>query len=332
MKDNKKKFRLFDSQREGRGVEKTDLYTGTDLKGFFIKYRLHFTQLLYVNLLMVFGNFPVLFLAIAMSSLTRTVYLTPAAESFPVLRALFLQSAEVPASTLVTVGLEGIQVEANAMTPWTYVMFGLGALVLLTFGVVNAGTTYLLRNMIKGEPVFVVSDFLHAVRTNWRQALPFGILDGILLVLIPFDLVFLFTSMNSVMSGIIFGITLALAIIYFFMRFYIYLQMVTFDLSIRQILKNSLIFTMLGLKRNVMAALGIALTVAVNFMLFFAFGGLLASVAILLPLVLLFASGAFMAAYAAYPKMMEFMVSEETPAGTRGGYNEEDEEGATAED
>ena len=56
----------------------------------------------------------------------------------------------------------------------------------------------------------------------------------------------------------------ALSILYFFMRFYIYLLLVTFDLSIRKILKNALIFTMLGIKRNLMGFLGVALITLVN--------------------------------------------------------------------
>ena len=44
--DNKRKFKLFDTQREGPGVKKTDVYTKPDLKGFFIRYKTYFTRLL----------------------------------------------------------------------------------------------------------------------------------------------------------------------------------------------------------------------------------------------------------------------------------------------
>ena len=58
--EKKKRFKLFDSQREGRGVEKGDVYIKTDLKGFFIKYKECFPNLLTVNLLMVLGAIVVL--------------------------------------------------------------------------------------------------------------------------------------------------------------------------------------------------------------------------------------------------------------------------------
>ena len=307
MESKKRKFKLFDTQREGRGIEKTDVYTKHDLKGFFIRYKTYFTRLLSVNLLMVFGNFPIIFALIALSTLTRIVYLTPAAESFPLLHGILLHDAELSLGSLVTSGIEGLQIEASAMTPWTYVLFGLSALVIFTFGIVNVGTTYLLRNMVKGDPVFVWSDFVYAIRRNWKQALPFGILDALLLALIPFDLFYLFTSPESA-SGLFLGATIVIALVYFWMRFYIYMQMVTFDLPIFKILKNSLIFTLLGFKRNILATIGIALLVFLNLLLALGFFGVLSAAAILFPVLLLFSNGAFMAAYAAYYKMKEIMI------------------------
>lgn len=313
--ENKRKFKLFDTQREGRGVEKSDVYTKPDLKGFFIRYKTYFTRLLTVNLMMVFGNFPIVFALIALSTLTRIVYLTPAVESFPLLHGLLLHDGEFSLASLVTSGIEGLQMEASAMTPATYVLFGLSALVIFTFGIVNVGTTYLLRNMVKGDPVFIWSDFIYAIRRNWKQALPFGILDAILLALIPFDIFYLMTSPEAA-SGLFLGATIVIALVYFWMRFYIYMQMVTFELSIFKILKNSLIFTLIGFKRNIVATIGILLLIAINFFLAFGFYGILSAAAILFPVVLLFSNGAFMAAYASYYKMKEIMIDPYSKEGT----------------
>ena len=313
--ENKKKFKLFDTQREGRGIEKSDVYTKPDLKGFFIRYKTYFTRLLTVNLMMVFGNFPIIFALIALSTLTRIVYLTPATESFPLLHGLLLHDPAFSLGSLVTSGIEGLQMEASAMTPTTYVLFGLSALAIFTFGIVNVGTTYLLRNMVKGDPVFLWSDFIYAIRRNWKQALPFGILDAVLLALIPFDIFYLMTTPNAA-GGLFLGATIVIALVYFWMRFYIYMQMVTFELSIFKILKNSLIFTLIGFKRNFVATIGIVLLILLNFLLAFGFYGVLSAAAILFPVVLLFSNGAFMAAYASYYKMKEIMIDPYTKEGT----------------
>lgn len=103
----------------------------------------------------------------------------------------------------------------------------------------------------------------------------------------------------------------ALCILYFFMRFYIYLLLVTFDLSIRKILKNALIFTMLGVKRNLMALLGLILITLILLSLFPIFGATPLGIAIplILPFVFYLAITAFTTAYAAYPIIDRYMIA-----------------------
>ena len=61
----KKRFKLFDTQREGRGVSKEEANLPPNFKKFFILYKRDFTRLLSVNIFMVLGNFPAFFLIIA---------------------------------------------------------------------------------------------------------------------------------------------------------------------------------------------------------------------------------------------------------------------------
>jgi len=88
------------------------------------------------------------------------------------------------------------------------------------------------------------------------------------------------------------------------MRFYVYILMVTFDLSIYKLMKNALIFAILGFKRNILAFIGILLSLVVTYSLCLIFLPL----GIILPFIILFGSGAFMAAYAAYPKIKQVMI------------------------
>ena len=115
------------------------------------------------------------------------------------------------------------------------------------------------------------------------------------------------------------------------MRYYIYVQMVTFKLSIYKLIKNSLIFALLGIKRNILAFLGIAVFILLEFLFIFAFGGVLISFAIALPLLLFFSSAAYMKVYAAYFKLEELIIEpyyaehpEERPSNDY--EDEEDEE------
>jgi len=102
----------------------------------------------------------------------------------------------------------------------------------------------------------------------------------------------------------------ALIIVYFFMRFYLYLMLVTFELPIRKILKNALIFSVLGFKRNIMALLGMVLITAINIVLFpiFAMTPLSIAIPLILPFFYYLSVNAFTAAYAAYPIIDRYMI------------------------
>ena len=82
--------------------------------------------------------------------------------------------------------------------------------------------------------------------------------------------------------------------------------MVTFDLSIAKILKNSLIFALVGWKRNILALLGIVAAVFLNLMLFSS--GFLIPIGIAMPLVALFAVIQYISAYAAWFKIKQIMI------------------------
>ena len=180
------------------------------------------------------------------------------------------------------------QTSELANTPLTYVFWGISALTLLTFGCVNAGCTYLLRNLVMGEPVFVWSDFWYAVKRNWKQALPLGILDAALLFLIPYNIYAMLASSNNYFTSVLLWMNIILFVLYTFMRFYLYLQLVIFDMKLTKIIKNAFIFALLGWKRNIMATLGILLMIALEVLLLMSGTGLLLPLAVAMPLMIFF--------------------------------------------
>ena len=92
------------------------------------------------------------------------------------------------------------------------------------------------------------------------------------------------------------------------MKYYIYVQMVTFNLTVFKILKNSLIFSLLGFKRNIMALLGIILLLLIELTCVTGVGGILLPFGIALPFLILFSTFAYMKVYAAYYKIKEVMI------------------------
>ncbi len=293
QKKGNKRLRLFDLNRDGKGVGKSELQNTSGLKRFFRSFKDNFTKILYCNILMVLGNFPLMFLIATIPGYTKLDAFVPMHDLFQNLSSYF--SLEAPSASGMTLyALEGIHNHILVPTVMTYVFYGISAVALFTFGLVNVGTAYILRNIAMGEPVFVLTDFKYAIKRNWKQALPFGVIDLLINAILIFNIYSMFVSGSAdFVSGLLLWANIIIFVLYFFMRYYIYVQMVTFDLKVFKILKNSLIFSLLGLKRNLMALLGILLGVLLEIICLFGAGGILIPFAVGLPLLILISMFAY---------------------------------------
>lgn len=304
--DKKRKFKPFDLQRDGRGIGKKEALAPSGLKRFFVTYGNNFTKIVYVNIFMVLGNFPLIFLIATLSGLTKNETLLPMSDLFQNLGFIFSGEADPSPFNMALYSIEGLQNLVRVNTPLTYVFYGISALTMFTFGLVNVGTAYILRNIAMGDPVFAWTDFWYAVRRNWKQALPFGIID------IAINGILIYNIFNMVVGGggffgsMLFWCNVVIFVLYFIMRYYIYIQMVTFKLSIVKILKNSMIFALIGMKRNILALLGIVVILVLEVM--FLLVTALQPVAVAAPLAILFSTFAYMKVYAAYFKIKEIMI------------------------
>lgn len=309
-KNNKKsgRLRLVNFDRDGKGVSKNAADLKPGFKKFFISFGNHFSKLVSVNIFFILGNFPLIFLIANLSEYFKTPYSLPFSDLFQNIGGIFAADGGITPYKLTLYSLDGIQQQAFAYTTVNYIFFGIGALTLLTFGLVNVGTAYIVRNMVKGEPIFVWADFWYSVKRNYRQALIFGAIDFLISALLIWNLVSLLTATSQFFLSMLFWSNVVLFIVYFFMRYYMYIQMVTFKLSIYKMIKNSLIFAILGFKRNIVAFLGIIALLVFELMLFFSFGGILIPFAVAAPLAILPAAMSYIKVYAAYPKIKQYMI------------------------
>ena len=308
MKKENRRLRLFDITKDGKGLSKNSKEKSGGLKRFFTSYKDNFGKITSINIIMVIGNFPLIFLIAALSGLTKAKGLIPAYDVFQNLAGYFANTTP-SAHSMALFAQEGVQTVIYRPTTSTYILYGLSALTLFTFGIVNVGCAYLLRNIAKGDPVFVWADFWYAVKRNWKQALPFGMID----VAINFILIWNVYSMMMQSGGNLFTSTMfwsniVLFLLYFIMRYYIYVQMVTFKLTVFKILKNSLIFSLLGFKRNMLALVGIIFGTLIETMCVVGAGGILLPFGISLPFIILFSTFAYMKVYASYYKIKEVMI------------------------
>ncbi len=263
-------------------------------------------KLVTLNLMMDFMIFPLV--AVVLIYLFGRQTLTVGNAAFAPLLGVKLSGGNAAAEPLF--GIFGNW--ENAAFPTTtaaVVMIVLLALLALTWGWQNVGATYNLRSLVRGDSCFLWSDYFYAIKRNFRQGFVFGLLDLGIIVLLIFDW-FYFSPVagDSLWFGFTYFMIIALFIIYMFMRFYLYLMLITFDLPIKKLLKNGLIFSMLGIKRNVMALLGIALVATLNFFLIWPSLSIGFVLPIILPFFYLPALAGFMATYAAYPNIKRYMI------------------------
>lgn len=305
----KKRFRLFDLTKDGRGISKQAPGSppGT-LRYFFRCLRNNFGKLVSVNIFFILGNFPLIFAIAALSGYTQTPRMLPTSDLFQNLLGIFTAEGVYTPASMSLFAVEGMQYQTLVPTTMTYVFYGISLITLFTFGLVNVGTAYILRNMAKGEPLFVWTDFWYAVRRNKKQGFFFGIADALVCGLLIYNIYSTLTMQGGFGLDILFWAYVVFFLLYSIMRFYIYVQMVTFDLPIRKILKNALYLSLLGIRRNLLAVVGILLLLLLELLLIFSVGGVLISIAVAMPLAILFSLMAFMKVYASYYKIKQYMI------------------------
>ncbi len=179
-------------------------------------------------------------------------------------------------------------------------------LEFLLFGMANVGFAYVLREIVRCNPVFVIGDFFRTIKKNLKQALIFGALDFGAIALLIYDLYAYNVNASEWIYLMFFYVSVLMVLVYFIMRTYIYQMIVTFDLPIKKLIKNAFLFTFIGLKRNFVGLIGVAVVVVLNYLLLsltFTF-----SVSLILPFVLTTGICGLISVYCAYPLIKKHMI------------------------
>ena len=303
-----KLFRFFDFHRDNR-PDAPEEDTRPTVRRYFKLLGRRLWKLISLNIMMLPMILPLLLIAYLYLGIDKTP-----AQNEVIFSQLYGANLieSTPASTFM-LDVFGAQLNLPVYTSTsTYVLMGICLLFLLvTFGWQNAGASYILRSMVRGEPVFLFTDYFYAVKRNLKQGFLLGLIDLAVIFLLYFDFTYFASMPSSFFNDLCYFLILGMVVLYFFMRFYLYLMMVTFELSIKKLLKNALIFVILGFKRNVIAVLGIALIVSINVLLFalFAMTPLGIAIPLILPFLYLLAVISFTTTYAAYPVIDRYMIA-----------------------
>ena len=337
MNDKKtKRFRLFDFNRDGKGVSKDEIVGPPNLKNFFKTFFRKFSKLLSVNLMMLF-RLPTMMLVLFIASsmlvglpIFNVIYSViisllgasvPAAESelLSPVYGMYIASGSFESGSFVSssVSLQQMMqsyggiIDAPTYSIAYYAVIGALALfTIVTWGWQNVGSAYLTRNMVRGDAVFVWSDYFRSIKKNLKQGFFMGVIDSIIMVVLVVDVCHMVTTAGEdFMSQMMLFLVIGLAVLYLIMRKYIYLMLITFDMSVWKMFKNALIFTTLGLKRNAMAFVGKAVITAINIALLLILLPMNIVVPLILPLVYYLATSAYISSYAYYPVIEKYMIT-----------------------
>ncbi len=146
-------------------------------------------------------------------------------------------------------------------------LYALVSLPVVTRGLAEAGLAFVTRNYAREKHVFLPSDFFDTIKKNWKQALAAGILELVISACLIFDIIYAWNWLNAVqnfeiMPMLFFAVSFFLVVIFCYARYYLYMQIITFKLSFKQIWKNSLVLAIAGFKENLIISLALLLVYA----------------------------------------------------------------------
>ncbi|MBE6551118.1 MAG: DUF624 domain-containing protein [Ruminococcaceae bacterium] len=306
-------------QTPGKGVVKEDEETKKQYSftKFFVLFFRKFWKIVSANLCYLFVNLPVFAGLLAISGNFNIPFMTPARQFYPILYGV--SRFDMNPAIMAMMGVNGQYVESGYPSAVTYVLYGIFALTILTMGLGNTGMAYVMRNFAR-EDHADGAEFFGTIKRNWKQGLIMGVIDAVCIAVLIYDVTYFYYLAFYYMPEdqafgwmLIFFAMVLIAFIYAMMRLYVNIIMVTFDLKITKILKNAFILSLLGLKRNVVALIGIAATIFLNYLIYIYF----TPIGICLPFILTIGMTAFMAAYAAYPVIKRYMIDPYYPDGDK---------------
>lgn len=208
----------------------------------------------------------------------------------------------------------------------------LGWLPMIFLSPFVAGLTFVCRNYAREEHAFILSDFWDAVKNNWKQFLANGIICYIFYVLMSISIPFYSAQLSSnSLLYIPFVVCCIISFLFICAQFYIPVMIITFDLGLKQIYKNALIFAIVGLWRNLMLIAILAVFIVAAIIFFLMIPALALLVLFALAVFWMFGFFGFLINFAVYPMIVKFIITpyekaQQEKKKAEAGENTEEEE------
>lgn len=159
---------------------------------------------------------------------------------------------------------------------WKAIIFFVSFLTsipVFCIGPTRAGFTYIFKSYYKSEPCFLWSDFITKSRSNMKLSITTSILSFVSFTLVCFSAAATFIITRPE-NGIPFAICFTEWVVVFFfaalvlmLNLYVYPMMVTFNVTFKQLLKNSFILCIIKWFRNLITLILDAVIIALPLLL-----------------------------------------------------------------
>lgn len=143
----------------------------------------------------------------------------------------------------------------------------LSSLLLIVVFPFYSGLVLVCRNIARGdEDVRVFADFIKGVKENFRKFLLYGVIASLVVMFSYFSIsVYAKLLASSWVFYAMLFVCIIIALAALFMFFYIPVMTVTFDLSVKNIFKNSFLMSFGEIKNNFFALIALVVVLAIGF-------------------------------------------------------------------
>lgn len=138
---------------------------------------------------------------------------------------------------------------------------------VLTIGPATAGMIKILRNYTIEKHAFILTDFKKAFTENYKRSMAMGLINILFFAVIS-TAIYVYPKLAKEYENnlllILFVICVSMALVAVMMNFYTFLMIVATDVSFKNVLKNSLVLSLVALKKNLLT-LFITLLIIITF-------------------------------------------------------------------
>ncbi len=259
---------MFDSNKPGKGISKEQVMREREkvtVGGFFKIFKRKFWQMMQLNMLAFLFFVPLLLIFYVCSVYIVPVVLPMTSSSADQAYVALWHTINTATNNLIAQNAWWTDLSMRMILAIIFVIFP-----VIAIGPIQAGFTYILQSFIREKPVFLTHDFFARAKSNFWQSLAVSAIDFVVTAIFVLE-IYLYNNIlrdyrdGSILwsAGMVFMVILF--IIFLLMHIYIYPILVTFNVNLRQLYKNSFLLTMTSFFPSILILL---LDAAIIFLVF----------------------------------------------------------------